>query len=90
MNLLISNYLYSDVNIQVSACNSTVFVESLQRSVHTRRVTSNNRFTAALPKKLSVSRRRHSSDAEIRHVTKLLDVDKLWDMGYKGFRLRIF
>ncbi|VDK74993.1 unnamed protein product [Litomosoides sigmodontis] len=82
--------LLSDFDVvEVSACNSTIFVESLQRSVHTRRVTNNNRFTAALPRKLSVSRRRHSGDAEIRHVTKLLDVDKLWDMGYKGQGVKV-
>lgn len=31
-----------------------------------------------------MSGRRHSGDGEIRQITKLLDVDKLWDMGYKG------
>ncbi|VDK89201.1 unnamed protein product [Onchocerca ochengi] len=76
----------------VSACNSTNFVESLQRSIHVKRVTSNNRFTAALPKKQLLTRRRHSGGTEIRHVTKLLDIDKLWDMGYKGiiFELSCF
>ncbi|VDK82699.1 unnamed protein product, partial [Onchocerca ochengi] len=82
--------LLSDFDVvEVSACNSTNFVESLQRSIHVKRVTSNNRFTAALPKKQLLTRRRHSGGTEIRHVTKLLDIDKLWDMGYKGQGVKV-
>ncbi|KAM3727833.1 Membrane-bound transcription factor site-1 protease [Dirofilaria immitis] len=75
--------------IEVSACNSTVFVESLKRSIHIRRVTSNNRFTASLPKKRLLARKRHSGSTEIRHVTKLLNIDKLWNMGYKGQGVKV-
>ncbi|VDO51631.1 unnamed protein product, partial [Onchocerca flexuosa] len=82
--------LLSDFDVvEVSACNSTIFVESLQRSIHIRRVTSNNRFTAASPKKQLLTRRRHSGGTEIRHVTKLLDIDKLWNMGYRGQGVKV-
>ncbi|EJW87101.1 hypothetical protein WUBG_01985, partial [Wuchereria bancrofti] len=76
--------LLSDFDVvEVSTWNSTTFVQLVQQSIHTKCVASNNRFTAALSKKQLLSRR-YSGDIEIRHVTKLLDVDKLWDMGYKG------
>uniref|UniRef100_A0A1I8EJ84 Peptidase_S8 domain-containing protein n=1 Tax=Wuchereria bancrofti TaxID=6293 RepID=A0A1I8EJ84_WUCBA len=72
----------------VSTWNSTTFVQLVQQSIHTKCVASNNRFTAALSKKQLLSRR-YSGDIEIRHVTKLLDVDKLWDMGYKGQGVKV-
>ncbi|EFO21098.2 hypothetical protein LOAG_07390 [Loa loa] len=82
--------LLSDFDVvEVSACNSTIFVELVQRSIHTRRVAINNRFTATLFKKRFLTQGQHSGDTEIRHVTKLLDVDKLWDMGYKGQGVKV-
>uniref|UniRef100_A0A915Q197 Peptidase S8/S53 domain-containing protein n=1 Tax=Setaria digitata TaxID=48799 RepID=A0A915Q197_9BILA len=82
--------LLSDFDVvEVSACNSTIFIQSLQRSVRTIRVTSNSRFTTTLRKKQLLTRRRHSGGIEIRHVTKLLNVDKLWDMGYKGQGVKV-
>ncbi|MFH4973379.1 hypothetical protein AB6A40_000088 [Gnathostoma spinigerum] len=74
--------------IEVVSCNATDISKRLERSVHVRHVSFD--YTHHLSSTRRIHGIHHSTtSSEIREVAKLLNVSKLWDMGFKGQGVKV-
>uniref|UniRef100_A0A915B2A3 Peptidase S8/S53 domain-containing protein n=2 Tax=Parascaris univalens TaxID=6257 RepID=A0A915B2A3_PARUN len=75
--------------VEVPPCNATAVVDALQRSIRVRYVLPNTALRLRLSSKRSHGRRGSTTNMEIHQVTKLLNANRLWDMGFKGQGVKV-
>ncbi|KHN76164.1 Membrane-bound transcription factor site-1 protease [Toxocara canis] len=75
--------------IEVSACNASRVVDCLRKSLRVRHVSPNVAFQAHAPSRRTLGRRGGTASLEIHQVTKVLNANKLWDMGFKGQGVKV-
>lgn len=66
------------------SCNATTVVNALQRSIRVRYVLPNVALRLRVSSKRAHGRRGATASMEIHQVTKLLNANRLWDMGFRG------